>query len=288
MFALGCGELAAEPPPPNAYAVAYPNAALGIEIWHSSGTTTTATQANGDACFTHDGAMLFGENRGMVTGNGEAPQLVVARRGDASEIVPIPNLAHWGVRSDGERLSWINWQDDSLHTYDRATNALGPVIAQHVEGRALYAGDDETLVFVRYLVDHDELVAMHDDGTHEEIVASGPIRDPSFSWDGRQIVFAQLRATDSPSWCCAADIVIADRATHALTTVATIDRNVWDPFLTPDGTAVIFISQQPGDWYSIMRLDLATSVVEMLAKNVIAPNEADSPSVHISVAPDAL
>jgi hypothetical protein len=281
LIALGCGELAPNPPAPNDYVVTYPDGRLAIQIWHSNGTPTSAAEeAFGDACFTHDGAMLFGETGPTVMGDGP-PQLVIVRRGDAFEIAPVPSFARWAVRGDGARLSWVGWQDGTLRTYDRASSALGAIVAHDVASRALYAGDGVTLVLVRaFAADHVELVTMRDDGGDEDIIARAPspawFSDPSFSWDDRRVVFVRNH-----------DIVIADRASHVLSTIATIDKGVWDPFLTPDGTAIIFWSQI-GDWYSIMRLDIATNAVDVLAKNVLPPNEGDLPSIHISVAPDAL
>ena len=272
MLACG-GTVVPDPPPPPAphdYQVAF-QYIHQASVWHSS--TAQVTQPGsyvGDPAYTHDGSLLVAETVADMNDPAHTRELIfVTTNGATTRTIPFLPRS-FGVRSDGLRLALVD-VNGALATYD-IDGTLGPTLATTV-GRAFYAPDDTTLVFER----DGQIVTMKDDGTNEDVIASG--HDPSFDWKGTHVVYVDGDRMN---------VDVIDRSTHAIQTLFTAPEYeyIWTPVLTPEGADVVFILGTNGGPFSIMRDELASGITDVLVKNIPLFAYQTSPSFELSVAPD--
>jgi len=278
---LACGGVVAEPPPvpdpasnpgpppPHDYQVGFA-LSYEVDVWHSStGTVTHPGVYEGSPAFTRDGTMFVAMD--PSSNDPTNPPILDFVTGDGAVQHAVPFLPHaFGVRGDGRRLTFVD-VNGALRTWD-VDGTLGPAIATKVEGRASYAPDDKTLVFMR----GGQVVTMQDDGTNEEVLVQSDASEPSFSWDGTKVVYAAGRKS----------VDVIDRATHETRTLFTSTDGllVWTPALTPDGAYVVFVVGY--SHFSVLREEIATGTIDALVKNLDQFTYASGPGFELSVAPD--
>jgi hypothetical protein len=246
------------------------NRNLEVNIWHSSNASVALAPYAGNPVFTHDGSMFVAVDVACINDPATTPPLLDFVTSAGAVVRTVPSVSWFGVRGDGHRLALVD-KKNALSTWD-IDGTLGPTIATNVDGRALYAPDDKTLVFTR----SGQIVTMSDDGTNEEVIVQSDASEPSFSWNGTEVVYAAGRKS----------VDVINRSTREIRMLfaAPDGQFVWTPVLTPDGAYVVFVVGN--SHFEILRQEIASGTIDVLVKPFPSNMYVSGPGFEMAVAPD--
>ncbi len=253
----------------------------GLAVWRSKDQSTLSFGETfyDDPALTLDGKLLVAAS---VLQSPPNPEQVVffdpAGQVVRAQTFPTRNPA---PRPDGQRIAYADYESCFTTGDADGTVHQPPCIAT---SHPLYGPDGITVVFTEGSIYLDQRIAtMHDDGTHHEVLlAEDPngyfYAEPSFSFDGKQVVFLR-RQGGGP-----AEIDVLDTSTLAVHLITKDGGARRSPHFTPDGEAILFATRR-GTRRAVGSVNVKNGVVTTLLPDIGPVSLSDDPP--ISVAPAA-